>query len=61
MVVLEIILRHEEAEELECIAEALGLTLEIVVVMACQKYIRRVREHGLPKITGVRMHLDKDM
>lgn len=53
MRVLEIVLDDDLSEKLEAIAQALGLPLDVVVVMACQKYVRRVEEHGLPRITGV--------
>ena len=55
MIELQIILEGSVAEKLQAIAERLGLTLEIVVVMPCQKYIRWVDQRGLPPITGVRL------
>jgi len=38
----------------------LGLRVETVVVMACQKYVRWVERFGLPRITGVKLD-DSDM
>ena len=55
MIELQIILEGAVAEKLQAIAERLGLGLVIVVVMACQKYIRWVDQRGLPPITGVKL------
>lgn len=60
MIELEIILTGVVAEKIQQIAERLGLRVETVVVMACQKYVKWVDQRGLPRITGVRMN-DSDM
>lgn len=60
MIVLEVVLEPEDAEVLEAIAEKWGVSLEIVVTMACQKYVRQAQKDGLPGITGVGMRFDED-
>jgi len=58
MIELEILLEKKLASKMEAIAEWLGISLEIVIVMACQKYVRWVEKRGLPKITAVAMGAD---
>jgi hypothetical protein len=62
MIVLEIVLESEDVEALTAIAEQVGIGLDMLVVMACRKYVRQVEKDGLPTITGVmlRESLDDD-
>ena len=60
MIELQIILEKALAEKLEAIGEKFGISLDMVVVMACQKYVRWVERFGLPRITGVKLD-DSDM
>lgn len=53
MIDLEIILDEKLATGMEAIAKRLGVRLDMLVVMACQKYMQWVAQRGLPKITGV--------
>lgn len=52
MIDLEIILEEELAAKMESIAERIGVRLDMLVVMACQKYMHWIEKRGLPKVTG---------
>lgn len=55
MIDLEIILEEKLAGRMESVAGRLGVRLDQLVVMACQKYIQWVERRGLPKITGTKV------
>lgn len=56
MIELQIILEKQLAEKLEAIGEKFGISLDMIVVMACQKYVKWVERFGLPRITGVKFN-----
>lgn len=58
MLVVEIVLDDELREELEIVAEIMGVSLEVLVVMACQKYVQWINEQGFPRIVGLRLTVE---
>jgi len=60
MIVLEIVLEGKVAEALAEIAEKMGIGIDMVVVRACQHYIRWTEEHGVRRFVGVGLGMVDD-